>query len=51
MSAILSQEVSPASPIFVDVSDKVSVDAPFSLYLALRDRRYPYLLESVEKSG
>ena len=51
MSAVLSQEVSPASPIFVDVSDKVSVDAPFSLYLALRDRRYPYLLESVEKSG
>jgi len=38
-------------PIFVDVSNKVSVDAPLSLYLALRDRRYPYLLESVEKSG
>ncbi len=38
-------------PVFVDVSKKVSVDAPLSLYLALRDRRYPYLLESVEKSG
>ena len=38
-------------PVFVDVSNKVSVDAPLSLYLALRDRRYPYLLESVEKSG
>gem|GEM_PF-3826092 len=38
-------------PVLVDVSDKVSVDAPLSLYLALRQRRYPYLLESVEKSG
>lgn len=38
-------------PVLVDVSDKVSVDAPLSLYLALRGRRYPYLLESVEKSG
>ena len=38
-------------PVYVDVSDKVSVDAPLSLYLALRSRRYPYLLESVEKSG
>lgn len=38
-------------PIFVDVTNKVSVDAPLSLYLALRGRRYPYLLESVEKSG
>jgi anthranilate synthase component 1 len=35
----------------VDVSDKVSVDAPLSLYMNLRTRRYPYLLESVEKSG
>jgi anthranilate synthase component 1 len=51
MSTVVSQEVSPASPIFVDVTDKVSVDAPFSLYMALRDRKYPYLLESVEKSG
>jgi anthranilate synthase component I len=41
----------PVEPIFVDVTNKVSVDAPLSLYLALRDRRYPYLLESVEKSG
>jgi anthranilate synthase component 1 len=38
-------------PVLVDVTDKVSVDAPLSLYLALRNRRYPYLLESVEKSG
>jgi anthranilate synthase component 1 len=51
MSAVLGQELSPASPIFVDVTEKVSVDAPLSLYLALRGRRYPYLLESVEKSG
>ncbi|MDD4447190.1 MAG: anthranilate synthase component I, partial [Methanothrix sp.] len=42
---------SPVEPIYVDVTDKVSVDAPLSLYLALRGRRYPYLLESVEKSG
>lgn len=42
---------SPVEPIYVDVTDKVSVDAPLSLYLALRSRRYPYLLESVEKSG
>ncbi len=27
------------------------MDAPLSLYLSLRRRRYPYLLESVEKSG
>jgi anthranilate synthase component 1 len=38
-------------PVMVNVTDKVSVDAPLTLYLALRDRRYPYLLESVEKSG
>ncbi len=38
-------------PVFVDVTNKVSVDAPLSLYLALHRRRYPYLLESVEKSG
>jgi anthranilate synthase component 1 len=37
--------------VLVDVTEKVSVDAPLSLYLALRRRRYPYLLESVEKSG
>jgi len=41
----------PVAPVFIDVSNKVSVDAPLSLYMALRDRRYPYLLESVEKSG
>ena len=41
----------PLEPILVDVTEKVSVDAPFSLYLALRSRRFPYLLESVEKSG
>ena len=41
----------PLEPVLVDVTDKVSVDAPLSLYLALRSRRYPYLLESVEKSG
>jgi anthranilate synthase component 1 len=41
----------PLEPVLVDVSDKVSVDAPLSLYLALRQRSYPYLLESVEKSG
>ncbi|MCX8206866.1 MAG: anthranilate synthase component I [Methanothrix sp.] len=38
-------------PVLIDVTDKISVDAPLSLYLSLRDRRYPYLLESVEKSG
>jgi anthranilate synthase component 1 len=38
-------------PVLVDVTDKVSVDAPLSLYMALRSRRYAYLLESVEKSG
>ncbi|HWQ18208.1 MAG TPA: anthranilate synthase component I [Methanotrichaceae archaeon] len=43
--------IEPAQPVFVDVTEKVSVDAPLSLYLALRSRRYPYLLESVEKSG
>jgi anthranilate synthase component 1 len=42
---------STVEPVYVDVTDKVSVDAPLSLYLALRGRRYPYLLESVEKSG
>jgi anthranilate synthase component I len=42
---------SQIEPVFVDVSNKVSVDAPLSLYLALQGRRYPYLLESVEKSG
>ena len=42
---------STIEPVYVDVTDKVSVDAPLSLYLALRSRRYPYLLESVEKSG
>lgn len=41
----------PLEPVLVDVTEKVSVDAPLSLYLALRSRRYPYLLESVEKSG
>ena len=41
----------PLEPVLVNVSDKVSVDAPLSLYLALRQRSYPYLLESVEKSG
>lgn len=51
MSALASGQFSPSSPIFVDVTEKVSVDAPLSLYLALRERRYPYLLESVEKSG
>jgi anthranilate synthase component 1 len=43
--------MSSVEPVFVDVSNKVSVDAPLSLYLALQNRRYPYLLESVEKSG
>jgi anthranilate synthase component I len=43
--------MSSVEPIFVDVTNKVSVDAPLSLYMALRERRYPYLLESVEKSG
>jgi anthranilate synthase component 1 len=43
--------MSSVEPVFVDVSSKVSVDAPLSLYLALQNRRYPYLLESVEKSG
>jgi anthranilate synthase component 1 len=43
--------MSSVEPVFVDVTDKVSVDAPLSLYMALRGRRYPYLLESVEKSG
>ena len=38
-------------PVYVDVTDKVSVDAPLSLFLALQGRRHPYLLESVEKSG
>ncbi len=53
MPALLSREDQREiqTPIFVDVTEKVSVDAPLSLYLALRSRRYPYLLESVEKSG
>ncbi len=42
---------SSVEPIYVDVTDKVSVDAPLSLFLALQSRRHPYLLESVEKSG
>ncbi|MCJ7444400.1 MAG: anthranilate synthase component I [Methanotrichaceae archaeon] len=41
----------PLEPILIDVTEKVSVDAPLSLYLALKSRRFPYLLESVEKSG
>jgi anthranilate synthase component 1 len=41
----------PLEPVLVDVTEKVSVDAPLSLYLALRSRNYSYLLESVEKSG
>jgi anthranilate synthase component 1 len=41
----------PQTPVYIDVSKKVSVDAPLSLYMALRSRRYPYMLESVEKSG
>lgn len=51
MKQELSTSPPVALPVFVDVSEKVSVDAPFSLYMALRGRRYPYLLESVEKSG
>jgi anthranilate synthase component I len=47
ISALQEQQ----SPIYLDVIDKVSVDAPLSLYLAIRERRYSYLLESVEKSG
>jgi anthranilate synthase component 1 len=43
--------MSSVEPVYVDVTDKVSVDAPLSLYLALQGRRHPYLLESVEKSG
>jgi anthranilate synthase component 1 len=43
--------MSSVEPVYVDVTDKVSVDAPLSLYLALQERRHPYLLESVEKSG
>lgn len=45
-----SVEVS-VEPVLVDVTSKVSVDAPLSLYMALRRRKYPFLLESVEKSG
>ncbi len=41
----------PLEPVMVDVTDKVSVDAPLTLYMRLRSRRHPYLLESVEKSG
>jgi len=41
----------PVEPVLVDVTGKVSVDAPFTLYQALRRRGYSYLLESVEKSG
>ncbi len=52
MPLIPSQQLLQARPpVFVDVTDKVSVDAPLSLYLALRERKYSYLLESVEKSG
>jgi anthranilate synthase component 1 len=40
-----------SAPKLVDVTDQVCVDAPLALYEALRDMRYPYLLESVEKSG
>jgi len=41
----------PLEPVLVDVTEKVSVDAPLSLYMAIRRRKYSYLLESVEKSG
>ncbi|NYT02832.1 MAG: anthranilate synthase component I [Methanosarcinales archaeon] len=37
--------------VLTDVSDRVDVDRPLSLYLALRHRGYSYLLESVEKSS
>ncbi|MGC9514026.1 anthranilate synthase component I [Methanocrinis sp.] len=38
-------------PRLFDVSDLVDPGAPLSLYCALRQERYPFLLESVEKSG
>jgi len=37
--------------VLSDVSARVDVDRPLSLYLALRQRGYSYLLESVEKSS
>jgi len=38
-------------PRLFEVSDLVDPQAPLSLYSALRKERYPFLLESVEKSG
>jgi anthranilate synthase component 1 len=40
----------PAPRLF-EVSDLVDPQAPLNLYCALRMERYPFLLESVEKSG
>ncbi len=38
-------------PRLFEVSSLVDPQAPLSLYCALRQERYPFLLESVEKSG
>jgi anthranilate synthase component 1 len=43
-------EMGPVPRLF-EVSDLVDPQAPLNLYCALRMERYPFLLESVEKSG
>ncbi|HOO52620.1 MAG TPA: anthranilate synthase component I [Methanothrix sp.] len=40
-----------AVPRLFEVTDLVDPQAPLNLYCALRMERYPFLLESVEKSG
>ena len=59
MSAALASSVNRSTdglkvgtvPRLFEVSDLVDPQAPLSLYCALRQERYPFLLESVEKSG
>lgn len=43
-------EMGPVPRLF-EVTDLVDPQAPLNLYCALRQERYPFLLESVEKSG
>jgi len=55
-SAVAASEISAglemgSVPRLLEVSDLVDPQAPLNLYCALRQERFPFLLESVEKSG
>ncbi len=55
-SAVAASEISAglemgSVPRLFEVSDLVDPQAPLNLYCALRKERFPFLLESVEKSG